>query len=98
MQDVRFTGRLAGMLNHVRKLPEMRISGSLTGVSGLGAMTATDLGAPLMACWVLTGLTFFFFTLLVITTIRPRWVAYIAGEMSGFLDRLSHRAAPPHAT
>jgi hypothetical protein len=98
MQDVRFTGRLAGMLNHVRKLPEMRISGSLTGVSGLGAMTATDLSAPLAVCWTLTGLAFVFLTALIITTIRPKWVAYIAGEMSGFVTRISHRAAPPHAT
>lgn len=86
------------MLNSVRELPQMRINGSLTGVSGVGTMASTDLGAPLFVCWGLLGLTFFFLTFLIVTTIRPHWAVYLADEVSGLLDRFSHRAAPPRAT
>ena len=81
----------------VREL-QMRISGSLTGVSGLGAMAATDLGAPIVLCWWLIGATFAFLSLLVFTTIRPHWAVYAAGMLSASLDRRLHRDAPPSAT
>lgn len=86
------------MLTSLREHFQMRTTGSLTGFTGLGAMAATDLGAPLGVCWSLMGCAFFFLTFLIITTIRPHWVVYIAEWLGGFLDRLAHRGAPPHAT
>lgn len=81
----------------VREL-QMRISGSLTGFTGLGAMAATDLGAPIALCWTLTWATFGFLAILLYTTIRPHWAAYFMRELSGSLARRLHREAPTHMT